>query len=241
MNLTGKILIVDDDTMTLDFFDIMLSKLGFQVIKSEDGFDAMEKISLFNPDLILLDNKLPKMTGLEVTERIRKSNKFNAYKNIPIIMFSALDDVQSKVEGLEAGVDDYITKPFNFTEVLARIRAILRHKVLSNRLIKREKRLAILESLKTNFLAFTKYIKKPLADLYGNAKKLNYSNENQIKSFIRNFQGKYVEMLALLQGLEDEIIDFEKKKDDYKKPGLTIEELEKKISNHLKKIDKTKK
>ena len=83
MSLTGKILIVDDDRVTLDFFDIVLSKLKFEVIKAIDGFEALKKIKLYSPDLILLDNKLPKMTGLEVTRRIRRSNNFKAHRSFP--------------------------------------------------------------------------------------------------------------------------------------------------------------
>jgi len=236
MNLTGKILIVDDDKMTLDFFDIMLTKLGFEVIKAEDGLDALDKLLVNSPDLMLLDNKLPKLTGLEVTQKIRKSSKYKKYKNIPIIMFSALDDPKSKVTGLEAGVDDYITKPFNFSEVLARIRTILRHKELSNQLLRRERRLAILESLNTNLIAFTKHIKKPLSNLYKETKKLDFSNKSSNDKFFKKFENFYNEMLAMLDGLEEEILDFSKKGDNLKKEELSIEELEEKINKHLNSV-----
>ena len=77
-------------------------------------------------DLIILDNIMPKLTGWEVTKILKTDPEYAEYAGIPIIMFSALDDVKDKVEGLELGADDYITKPFNFAEVLARIRAVLR-------------------------------------------------------------------------------------------------------------------
>lgn len=234
MGLTGKILIVDDDRITLDFFDIVLSKLKFEVIKASDGFEALKKVKQYSPDLILLDNKLPKMTGLEVTRRIRRSNNFKALKNIPIIMFSALDEPKDKVIGLETGVDDYITKPFNFSEVLARIRCILRHKELSNQLLQRERRLAILESLNTNLLSFTKHIKKPLTELYNESNKIDYKDQNIVKKFITKFKNNYNEVIALLKGIEDEIIEFKRKGGNLKKDELSLEDLEKKIHNHLK-------
>ncbi len=234
MSLTGKILIVDDDRVTLDFFDIVLSKLKFEVIKAIDGFEALKKIKQYSPDLILLDNKLPKMTGLEVTRRIRRSNNFKAHRNIPIIMFSALDEPKDKVIGLETGVDDYITKPFNFSEVLARIRCILRHKELSNQLLQRERRLAILESLNTNLLSFTKHLKKPLAELYNESNKIDYKNQNIVKKFIKKFKNNYIEVIALLKGIEDEIIELKKKGINIKKEELSLEDLEKKINKHLK-------
>ena len=234
MNLTGTILIVDDDRITLDFFDIVLSKLRFTVIKAIDGIEALKKIKLYSPDLMLLDNKLPKLSGLEVTRRIRRSKSLKPYRNMPIIMFSALDDPKDKVIGLETGVDDYITKPFNFSEVLARIRTILRHKELSNQLLQRERRLAILESLNTNLLTFTKHIKKPLSELYNETNKIDCKNQTSIKKFMKKFEDNYKEVVALLNGIEDEIIELERKGGNLKKGELSLEDLEKKINKHLK-------
>ncbi len=234
MNLTGKILIIDDDKMTLDFFDIMLSKLGFNVIKGCSGEEALLKIEECKPDIMLLDNRLPDITGLDVTQKIRKSPKFKGYKNMPIIMFSALDDPKFKVAGFEVGIDDYITKPFNFTEVLARIRSILKNKVLHSELLRRERHLAILESLNANLIAFTKHIKKPLQSLYNDVKKMNIKNEAHIKSFIKKYEKDYNEMLAMLDGLEDEIKEIEKNGDNKKKDDFNFEQLESKINRHIK-------
>jgi DNA-binding response OmpR family regulator len=144
MNSRKKILIIDDETINLDFFDVMLSKLGFVVEKAEDGEEGLEKVRKFSPDLILLDNIMPKLSGWEVTKTLKADSK---YREIPIIMLSALDDVKDKVEGFEMGVDDYITKPFNFTEVLARIRAVLRNRELLAQIMARESRLALAEEL----------------------------------------------------------------------------------------------
>lgn len=159
MNTQKKILIVDDETINLDFFDVMLSKLGFTVEKAVDGAEALEKAKKFFPDVILLDNIMPNMTGWELTKILKGDPK---YKEIPIIMFSALDDVKDKVEGFELGVDDYITKPFNFAEVLARIRAVLRNRELYAQIKVRESRLFLAEELSTdvkkNLLDFVKTI-----------------------------------------------------------------------------------
>lgn len=233
MKLTGTILIVDDDKMTLDFFDIMLTKLGFEVIKAEDGMEALEKVKLYSPDLLLLDNKLPKLTGIEVTQKIRKSDKYKNIKNVPIIMFSALGDPKDKVLGLEMGVDDYITKPFNFSEVFARIRNILRHKELSDQVLRRERRLAILESLNTNLVTFTRHIKKPLTSLYEETSGIDIGDESKVKDFIKKFGNFYKEMLAMLEGIEEEIIEIEKKGGSLKKGELSLDELEKKINKHI--------
>jgi DNA-binding response OmpR family regulator len=155
MNTKKRILLVDDEIINLDFFEVMLSKLGFIVEKAEDGVEALEKVKRFLPDLILLDNIMPKMTGWELTKILKKDPKF---REIPIIMFSALDDVKDKVEAFELGVDDYITKPFNFSEVLARIRAVLRNRELFAQIAVRESRLSLAEELsvdiKNNLLDF---------------------------------------------------------------------------------------
>jgi DNA-binding response OmpR family regulator len=144
MNTRKKILIADDETINLDFFEVMLSKLGFVVEKCDNGSDVLEKVKRFLPDLIILDNIMPGMTGREITKNLKNDP---SYKEIPIIMLSALDDVKDKVAGFEAGVDDYITKPFNFTEVLARINAVLRNRALFEQIKVRETRLALAEEL----------------------------------------------------------------------------------------------
>jgi DNA-binding response OmpR family regulator len=115
--LKGKILIVDDEAINLDFFDVMLSRLGFEVSMAEDGEQALEMIQEDKPDLIILDNIMPKMTGWELTKILKQSETFVEYSDIPIIMFSAMDAVKDKIEGFELGIEDYITKPFNFSEV----------------------------------------------------------------------------------------------------------------------------
>jgi DNA-binding response OmpR family regulator len=144
MNTRKKILIVDDEQLNLEFFEVMLSKLGFIVEKATDGVEALEKVKRFFPDLILLDNIMPRMSGWEVTKALKGDTKF---RDIPIIMFSALDDVKDKLEGYELGVEDYITKPFNFSEVLARIRVALRNRELFAQIAVRENRLGLAEAL----------------------------------------------------------------------------------------------
>jgi DNA-binding response OmpR family regulator len=159
MNARNKILIVDADPVNQEFFQLMLSKLGFQVEEAADGIDALSKMKKFHPDLILLDNIMPRMSGWEVTKTLKNDPK---YQDIPIIMFSALDDIKDKIAGFELGIDDYITKPFNFSEVLARIKATLRNRELFAQIAVRESRLDLAEELnrdmKKNLSDFTKSI-----------------------------------------------------------------------------------
>jgi DNA-binding response OmpR family regulator len=155
MSTLNKILVVDDDPITRDFFQLMLSKLGFIVREACDGVDALEKLDGFYPNLILLDNIMPRMDGFELTKILKEDPK---YQKIPIIMFSALDEVKDKLAGFELGIDDYITKPFNFNEVLARIKASLRNHQLFAQIAVRESRLNLAEDLnkdlKRNLVSF---------------------------------------------------------------------------------------
>jgi len=156
MNQHKKILVVDDETINLEFFEVMLSKLGFTVEKANDGLEALEKIKKFHPDLIMLDNIMPRMSGWELTKNL-KANP--AYKEIPIIMFSALDQIKDKVESLELGVEDYIIKPFNFSEVLARIKVVFRNRDLLKQIQIREEQLEKLHiDMKNNIVECMKNI-----------------------------------------------------------------------------------
>jgi DNA-binding response OmpR family regulator len=146
MEARKKILVIDDEDINLEFFEVMLSKLGFEVDQAADGEQGLAKVKSFSPDLIILDAIMPKMSGWKLTKILKEDPK---HKDIPIIMLSSLDDVKDKVAGFELGIDDYITKPFNFSEVLARIRAVLRNREIFNQLMIRESRLLLVEEFNT--------------------------------------------------------------------------------------------
>jgi len=160
-----RILIVDDEQINLEFFDVMLSKLGFQVEKAENGLEALEAIKKNKPDLVILDNVMPKLSGWEVTRLLKSNEEYAEFSDIPIIMFSAMDNVKDKVEGLELGADDYITKPFNFSEVLARIRAVLRTHELIRQIEYREKRLQVVGEVARDSLAVSSKLGEALKKL----------------------------------------------------------------------------
>lgn len=115
-----KILIVDDDKNICDVLRLYLEKEGYGVILCHDGNEAVVKFNALNPDLVLLDIMLPGMDGLQVCREIRKKS------SVPIIMITAKGETIDKVIGLEIGGDDYIVKPFDAKEVIARINAITR-------------------------------------------------------------------------------------------------------------------
>ncbi|MBZ4653325.1 MAG: OmpR family two-component response regulator [Peptococcaceae bacterium] len=113
-------LVVDDESNILRFVRANLRASGFEVASATTGTEALEQFHAVNPNVIILDIMLPEIDGLEVCRRIRQVS------DVPIVMITAKDDIQDAVEGLNAGADDYITKPFAVEELLARINAVLR-------------------------------------------------------------------------------------------------------------------
>ena len=113
-------LVVDDESNILRFVRANLRASGYEVASATNGAEALAQFEAVNPNVVVLDIMLPEIDGLEVCRRIRNIS------DIPIIMITAKDDIQDAVEGLNAGADDYITKPFAVEELLARINAVMR-------------------------------------------------------------------------------------------------------------------
>lgn len=119
-----RILIVEDEEKIARFTELELVHEGYEVVKADNGRNGLEIAEKGGIDLILLDIMLPKINGLEVLRRLRKNS------DIPVIMLTARDAVMDKVSGLDAGADDYITKPFAIEELLARIRTALKKRTI---------------------------------------------------------------------------------------------------------------
>ena len=125
-----KILIIDDEIHIVELLKFNLENNGYKVDYSYDGFDGYLKTKEFQPDLILLDWMLPNISGIELLKKIRSDESL---EQIPVIMLTAKNMEEDKLEGLQDGADDYITKPFSVKEVLARITSVLRrYKYTSN-------------------------------------------------------------------------------------------------------------
>jgi DNA-binding response OmpR family regulator len=159
---TGKILVVDDEKVNVDFFQVMLSKLGFEVDIAYDGEEALGRLKISMPDLILLDLIMPKLSGFELTKILKEDDET---KDIPIIILTAIDDIREKVDMLELGIEDYITKPFNFIEILARIRSILRSKRLKEEVRRQERTIRVTKQLEGRMEEFLADMKKYTQDL----------------------------------------------------------------------------
>jgi len=237
MNTQKKILIADDEAVNLDFFEVMLSKLGFEVEKCDNGPDVLEKVKNFNPDLIILDNIMPGMTGREITKTLKNDPN---YKNISIIMLSALDDVKDKVAGFEAGVDDYITKPFNFTEVLARINAVFRNRDLIAQIKVRETRLTLAEELnkdlKENLSVFIDSIddlSKAIAVIYATIESDYTINKETLTEQIKPASEKILAVRKHIASLDARIEKTINEWDNLKKDEIGLPVLENQIRKML--------
>ena len=118
--MSTRILVVDDEPLYVHLLQVNLKAEGYEVITGSNGEEALEKVSSQSPDLVILDVMMPKLDGITTCERIRQ------FSNVPIIMLTARGEEQDRVRGLNAGADDYVVKPFSATELVARVRAVLR-------------------------------------------------------------------------------------------------------------------
>ena len=121
--MSANIYIVEDEEPIIILIKYNLEKEGYKVSYSDNGNDGIKGIKNSLPDLVLLDWMLPDFSGVEICKNLKKDIKF---KNIPIIMLTAKGEEEDKIKGLNSGADDYITKPFSFPELLARVKALLR-------------------------------------------------------------------------------------------------------------------
>ena len=144
---TPIILVIDDDEGTRLMLRRILEREAYQVAEAPDGDEGLAACQRVHPDLILLDGMMPRMTGFEAVKRLREDE---ATRAIPVLMLTALPDMNDKVRGLDLGADDFLRKPINRVELLARVRSLLRIRYLHNEL---EQRNALLRNVLNRYVA----------------------------------------------------------------------------------------
>ena len=142
--MSNKILVVDDDLNICELLKLYLENEGYTVFTANDGQAAVDTFAAKTPDLVLLDIMLPKMDGWQVCREIRKNS------SAPIIMLTAKGETFDKVLGLELGADDYVTKPFDAKEVMARIKAVLRRTKGEGEAVGTVKKVVVYDKLEIN-------------------------------------------------------------------------------------------
>ncbi len=127
----ARVLVVDDNEQNLDLLDALLSSKGYHVIKARNGKEALDLVEEVSPHIILLDVIMPGMDGYETCKRLKEKE---STRLIPVVMLTALNSLEDKVKGIEVGADDFITKPFQMPELLARVNSLVRVKGLLDEL-----------------------------------------------------------------------------------------------------------
>lgn len=127
----AKILLIEDDPQAVGILEPILISKGFSVSVARDGIEGLEKVGAVSPDLVLLDITMPRMDGIEVCRQVKNSAQTRL---IPVIMLTALTDLDKKIEALEAGADDFVNKPYNSLELLTRLKSLLKVKYLNEQL-----------------------------------------------------------------------------------------------------------
>ena len=128
---TAHILIVDDDEHTLEILGRWLAREGYETIRARNGTESLEELAKNHVDVIVLDVMMPGMDGLQVCEQLRAHKD---WRDIPVILLTAKDDMETRARGMSLGVSEYLTKPVNKQELLTRLRAQIRSRELARRL-----------------------------------------------------------------------------------------------------------
>lgn len=171
------ILIVDDEELNLRLIDAALSPQGYDVVMARDGLEALEKAAEVSPDIILLDIMMPKMNGYEVARRLKEGDTTNT---IPVVMVTSLQDVNDRIKALEAGVDDFLTKPVEITELRARVKSSLKIKAYNDHMhnYQKELEMGIAQRTRELQLALEKITITSLDTIYRLSRAAEYKDED---------------------------------------------------------------
>lgn len=203
--MTKKILVVDDEPDVLKTISFRLKAEKYEVITASNGKEALQAANKKNPDLILMDIRMPEMDGFEATQILKKDKKTNL---IPIIIVTASkDDTESIVKGFECGADDYITAPYNKFELLARVKAALRLRALWEELVKYQRLTAITETVVT----LSHEINNPLNIIIGSTeflterKSISEKDIEKTITFIKEASSRIAAIMNKLSNLKEEV------------------------------------
>lgn len=208
------ILVVDDMPMHVEYLQEELEHLDYEVSTASDGEECLRQIARKVPDLVLLDYAMPGLDGLGVLKILRSED---TYENLPVILLTARKDVEDRVEGLDAGADDYITKPFHIGEVVARIRALLRIQELQHRMIDHERRLAQIQGVGQTLVTLSHHINNATQSISGMAQLARDAKEDiDLHRKMVDVCIKQTERIrAVLQSLHEMVEDMNLKTVDY--------------------------
>lgn len=204
----GTVLVVDDIEQNVLVVSQILQEAGYEVVVAFSGKTALRKLERRKPDVLLLDIMMPEMNGYEVCAAMKANPE---WADIPIIFLSALSDVDSKVQGFEVGGVDYITKPFNEKEVLARVAAHAKLQQLSRERMEHIQHLQELNADKDKFLSIVSHdIRSPLASIRGIGQLLSNPEDAADTATVVEFGQMMVEVTDTLLALVNDLLDLAK-------------------------------
>jgi two-component system sensor histidine kinase/response regulator len=231
--MSAKILIVEDNQENIDLLHFFLKPQGYELITVKDGEEALRIVQEEIPDIILLDIMLPKLDGFQVCEKLKKDEKT---KYIPIIMITALKDMKDKLKALEMGADDFITKPFENVELLARVKSLLRiksyHDELEQKNIELEEKnesLVWMDKFKEELTGLIVHdMKNPLFVIQGNLQmmlmNLDQSPSEALKKYTKRIERSSQQLLRMVVNLLD-ISRFEDGRIELQKDSVDLNHL----------------
>jgi len=194
-----RILVVDDSEFIVELIDRTLSECGYLISKAYDGEEALYKVAVDAPDLIILDVMMPKMSGLEVCRKLKSDEKTML---IPVVLLTAKNFVEDKITGLETGADDYITKPFNTKELQARIQGLINKKISQVKVVEVEKQ----EALETLAKEVAHEVRNPVTAIGGFARRI--MNKLPEDSQLRVYAQMIINEAERLETMVGEIAEF---------------------------------
>ena len=192
-----KILVVDDDPLIIKLVEKLLVHSGFKIITAANGESGLQKVREEEPDLVILDVNMPKIDGLEVCRRLKRSEQTRL---IPVILLTSQDYVDDKITGLKTGADDYITKPFNTKEFVARVKGMIDKSVYQHKRAEREK----LEALENMAEEVAHEVRNPVTAIGGLAKRLR--DRLPAGGTLRTYADHILREAARLEVMVDEIV-----------------------------------
>jgi putative two-component system response regulator len=204
MKSKPKILVVDDEDRNLRLIEAMLIPLGYEVVLARDGIEALDKVRKIQPDVILLDVMMPRMDGFEVARQLKEDE---GAKIIPIVMVTALKEVEDRVKALQVGADDFLTKPVDKTELQARVGSLLKVKAYNDHMLNHQKELEAEVAKRTEQLrqAFEKIKVASLDTICRLSRAAEYKDEGTGVHIQR--MGQYSTVVARQIGLDDGTVE----------------------------------
>lgn len=231
------IFIVDDDSVDREFFSIMFPLFGFDVKTADSPQQGLRLLRTLAPDLIFIDNHIEQFNSLEIVSQIKTDDIYKHLHTVPVMLLSHSGEPKAKVAGYKVGVEDFIVKPYNFLEIIARVNSVLRARDLTDQLVHRERRVTIIESLNNSLLYFSKNLRVPMLELISKSSSLldgcDSTSDTQLIQFLETVKLHAESTIATLDGLEDEVHELLNKDQQLKAGQVTPEVLEEKYRSHF--------